>query len=56
MGGLLRSHYARPHTKFLTVPLKQLIKIHKGAPWIIEERRQLLAAIMEPKAEKPGQG
>ena len=36
--------------------LKQLIEIHKGAPWIIEERRQLLAAIMEPKAEKPGQG
>ena len=33
--------------------LKNLIQIHKGAPWIIEERRQVLAAIMKPKAEKP---
>ena len=33
--------------------LKNLIQIHKGAPWIIEERRQVLAAIIKPKAEKP---
>jgi hypothetical protein len=33
--------------------LKNLIQIHKDAPWIIEERRQALAAIVKPKAEKP---
>ena len=33
--------------------LKDLIQIHKDAPWIIEERRQVLAAIIKPKAEKP---
>jgi hypothetical protein len=33
--------------------LKNLIQIHKDAPWIIEERRQVLAAIIKPKAEKP---
>ncbi|MGY3238221.1 hypothetical protein ACVMAJ_005111 [Bradyrhizobium sp. USDA 4448] len=33
--------------------LKELIAIHKDAPWIIEERRQVLAAIVKPKAEKP---
>src|ERR1700756_3274867 len=33
--------------------LKNLIQIHKDAPWIIEERRQVLAAIVKPKAEKP---
>jgi hypothetical protein len=33
--------------------LKNLIEIHKEAPWIIEERRQVLAAIVKPKAEKP---
>ena len=27
--------------------LKNLIQIHKDAPWIIEERRQVLAAIMK---------
>ena len=32
--------------------LKNLIQIHKDAPWIIEERRQALAAIVKPKAEK----
>jgi hypothetical protein len=33
--------------------LKNLIQIHKDAPWIIEERRQAFAAIVKPKAEKP---
>ena len=33
--------------------LKNLLQIHKDAPWIIEERRQALAAIVKPKAEKP---
>ena len=33
--------------------LKNLIHIHKDAPWIIEERRKVLAAILQPKAEKP---
>jgi hypothetical protein len=33
--------------------LKQLIEIHKDAPWIIDQRRQTLAAMMKPKAEKP---
>jgi hypothetical protein len=33
--------------------LKNLIDIHKEAPWIMEERRQVLAAIVKPKAEKP---
>jgi hypothetical protein len=33
--------------------LQNLIQIHKDAPWIIEERRQVLAAIVKPKAEKP---
>ena len=33
--------------------LKDLVKIHKDAPWIIERRREVLAAIMEPKPEKP---
>ena len=33
--------------------LKELFEIHKDAPWIIEQRRRVLAAIMEPKAEKP---
>jgi len=32
--------------------LKNLIQIHKDAPWIIEERRQVLAAILKPKPEK----
>jgi hypothetical protein len=36
--------------------LKQLVEIHKDAPWIIEQRRQLLAAIMKPKAKKPDEG
>jgi hypothetical protein len=35
--------------------LKNLIEIHKEAPWIIEERRQVLAAIVKPKAEKPNE-
>ena len=34
--------------------LKNLIQIHKDDPSIIEERRrQVLAAIVKPKAEKP---
>ena len=33
--------------------LKNLIHIHKDAPWIIEDRRKVLAAILQPKAEKP---
>jgi len=36
--------------------LKELVAIHKDAPWIIERRRQVLAEIMEPKAEKPDEG
>jgi hypothetical protein len=32
---------------------KNLIQIHKDAPWIIEERSQMLAAIIKPEAEKP---
>jgi hypothetical protein len=35
--------------------LKGLIEIHKNAPWIIEERRHVLAEIIKPKAEKPDQ-
>jgi len=33
--------------------LKQLVEIHKDAPWIIEQRRQTFAAMMKPEAEKP---
>jgi hypothetical protein len=33
--------------------LTNLIQIHKDAPWIIGERRQVLVAIVKPKAEKP---
>ena len=33
--------------------LKNLIQIHKDAPWIIEDCRLVLAAILKPKAEKP---
>src|SRR6202789_4723026 len=33
--------------------LKNLIHIHKADPSIIEERRQVLAAIVNPRAEKP---
>ena len=33
--------------------LKELIAIHKDDPSIIEKRRQVLAAIVKPKAEKP---
>jgi hypothetical protein len=36
--------------------LKELVGIHKDAPWIIEQRRQILAAIMKPTAEKPDEG
>jgi hypothetical protein len=32
--------------------LKNLIQIHKEAPWIIEKRRQALAAMMKPKTEE----
>jgi len=33
--------------------LKELVEIHKNAPWIIERRRQILAAIIKPTTEKP---
>jgi hypothetical protein len=33
--------------------LRELIAIHKDDPSIIEKRRQVLAAIVKPKAEKP---
>ena len=33
--------------------LKELIAIHKDDPSVIEKRRQALAAIVKPKAEKP---
>jgi hypothetical protein len=33
--------------------LKNLIQIHKDNPWIIEKRRQALAAIVKPKSDKP---
>ena len=33
--------------------LQNLIQIHKDAPWIIEERRQVLAAIVKPRSESP---
>jgi hypothetical protein len=33
--------------------LKDLIQLHKGAPWIIEERHKLIASFMKPVAEKP---
>jgi hypothetical protein len=36
--------------------LKELVEIHKDAPWIIERRREVLAAIMKPTAEKPNEG
>jgi hypothetical protein len=36
--------------------LKELVEIHKDAPWIIERCREVLAAIMKPTAEKPDEG
>ena len=33
--------------------LKELVELHKTAPWIIEQRRQVLAATTKPKDEKP---
>ncbi len=33
--------------------LKDLIQLHKDAPWIIEERRKALASVTKPMAEKP---
>lgn len=33
--------------------LKELVELHKAAPWIIERRREVLAAITKPKDEKP---
>ena len=33
--------------------LRELIAIHKDDPSIIEKRRQVLAAIVKPKAESP---
>jgi hypothetical protein len=36
--------------------LKELVEIHKDAPWIIGRRREVLAAIMKPTAEKPDEG
>ena len=36
-----------------TIERIELIQIHKDAPWILEERRQVLATIVQPQAEKP---
>jgi hypothetical protein len=33
--------------------LKNLIQIHKDAPWIIEERRQVLAVIVKRRPKNP---
>ncbi len=33
--------------------LKQLVDIHKDAPWIIEKRRKVLTPTIKPRAEKP---
>ena len=33
--------------------LKELVELHKAAPWIIERCRQVLAATTKPKDKKP---